>query len=214
MSHVRDVFDQAFCAEFSELLESRRDVRHFKRDPIADAVIAELVETTRFSPSVGYSQPWRFVKVDSAQRRDAVIASFHRANAAALSSYEGERAQLYASLKLAGLHEAPVHLAVFCDETTPSGHGLGAKTMPETLHYSAVMAIYTLWLAARARGIGIGWISILEPDVVKSALDVPQSWHLIAYLCAGYPESYKKTPELRRAGWEDFDARSIRLTSR
>lgn len=212
--NVREMFDESFLAEFLELLESRRDVRHFKADPIPDETIAQLVQLTRFSPSVGYSQPWRFVRVDSPERRAAVIASFHRANADALSSYEGERAALYARLKLSGLHEAPVHLAVFCDATTGTGKGLGAKTMPQTLDYSTTMAIYTLWLAARARGIGVGWVSILEPAAVQHALDVPHEWHLVAYLCVGYPATYEKTPELCRAGWEEFDARSIQLTLR
>jgi len=212
--HVRQVFDRSFQVEFCELLESRRDVRRFRSDPIPDETIEGLVELTRFSPSVGYSQPWRFVKVDSAQRREAVIASFQRANADALASFEGERALLYARLKLSGLQDAPVHLAVFCDATTTTGKGLGAKTMPETLRYSAAMAIYTLWLAARVQGIGVGWVSILEPDLVRAALEVPPEWQFVAYLCLGYPESYDKTPELNREGWEEFDARSTQLTPR
>lgn len=210
----RSTFDAAFQAELAELLELRRDVRHFTREPLPPRAIEELVELTRFSPSVGYSQPWRFVKVEDPQRRAAVIASFQRANESALASYDGERAQLYAQLKLAGLQEAPEHLAVFCDAETQTGSELGAKTMPQTREYSASMAIYTLWLAARARGIGIGWVSILEPDVVSNALDVPPSWRFIAYLCLGYPATYERTPELQRAGWENFDPRSTTLIYR
>jgi 5,6-dimethylbenzimidazole synthase len=208
------LFDESFQAEFLKLLELRRDVRHFKPDPIPDEAIAELVRLTRFSPSVGYSQPWRFVKVDSSERRRVVIASFQRANSAALASYEGERAMLYARLKLSGLQEAPVHLAVFCDTATETGKKLGALTMPQTLEYSAAMAIYTLWLAARARGIGVGWVSIVEPEVVERTLDVPEGWRLVAYLCVGYPASYEAEPELRREGWEDVDERSTRLVIR
>jgi 5,6-dimethylbenzimidazole synthase len=211
---VQKTFDAAFQARFLELLQLRRDVRHFTNEPIPEETVERLVAVTRYSPSVGYSQPWRFVKVDSQQRRDAVIASFNRANAAALASYEGERALLYARLKLSGLREAPIHLAVFSDSSTATGKGLGAKTMPEMLAYSTTMAIYTLWLAARAKGIGVGWVSILEPGVVKEVLDVPLEWHFVAYLCIGYPQAYEQTPELRRAGWEDFDARSIRLILR
>uniref|UniRef100_E6Q875 Putative cob(II)yrinic acid a,c-diamide reductase n=1 Tax=mine drainage metagenome TaxID=410659 RepID=E6Q875_9ZZZZ len=211
---VTVTFDESFRKQFVELLALRRDVRNFKSDPIPDGVVTELVSLTRTSPSVGYSQPWRFVRVDSAKRRAAVIASFERANADALASYEGERATSYARLKLAGLHEAPVHLAVFCDDATETGKGLGAKTMPETLAYSTTMAIYTLWLAARARGIGVGWVSILYPQEIERALDVPDGWRFIAYLCLGYPASYEKTPELLRAGWEKFDERSTHLTIR
>ncbi len=212
--NVPDVFDESFQLQFHELLESRRDVRHFKTDPVPDTVVTELVALTRLSPSVGFSQPWRFVRVDSAERREAIHGSFQRASADALASYEGERAALYAQLKLAGFREAPVHLAVFCDAATDTGKGLGSKTMPETLAYSTTMAIYTLWLAARARGIGLGWVSILDPREVERALDVPDGWRFIAYLCLGYPAGYEKTPELLRAGWEKFDARSTELTIR
>ncbi len=211
---VPDAFDESFQRDLYTLFESRRDVRSFTSDPVPDAVISELVALTRLSPSVGFSQPWRFVQVDSAERRGAVIESFKRANAEALASYEGERAALYARLKLAGFREAPVHLAVFCDDATDTGKGLGAKTMPETRAYSTTMAIYTLWLAARARGIGIGWVSILDPREVERALDVPEGWRFIAYLCVGYPATYENTPELLRAGWEDFDPRSTHLTIR
>jgi 5,6-dimethylbenzimidazole synthase len=210
----RAEFASTFQAELAELLALRRDVRHFTGDPLPAGTIEELVAATRCSPSVGYSQPWRFVKVDDVARRAAVIASFERANAEALGSYEGERAQIYANLKLAGLREAPEHLAVFCDEATETGSELGARTMPQTRAYSAAMAIYTLWLTARVRGIGLGWVSILETDRVREALDVPEPWQFIAYLCIGYPQSYERTPELLRAGWEEPDPRSTTLTYR
>jgi 5,6-dimethylbenzimidazole synthase len=211
---MREVFSDAFVADFNELLECRRDVRHFKPDPLEPGAIEALVALTRLGPSVGYSQPWRFVYVASADRRAAIVASFERANADALASYESERAAAYAQLKLSGLREAPVHLAVFCDGETATGSGLGARTMPETLAYSTAMAIYTFWLAARARGVGVGWVSIIEPDVVVEVLDVPSHWQLVAYLCVGYPKDASAIPELRRLGWEDFDPRSTDLLER
>ncbi len=131
-----------------------------------------------------------------------VSASFARANREALDGYEGDERALYAKLKLAGLDKAPVHLAVFADDATHRGAGLGRKTMPETLRYSVVGAIHTLWLAARAEGLGLGWISILEPDTVTHALSVPEAWTLVAYLCIGHPEEEHIDPELVRAGWE------------
>ena len=134
---------------------------------------------------MGRSQPWRFVYVDSAERRLAVVKSFTDANARALAGYSGEKHEIYAGLKLAGLKEAPVHLAVFSDDATHTGSGLGQQTMPETLHYSVVAAIQTLWLAARADGIGMGWVSILDPKAVTRVLDVPPTWSLVAYLCLG-----------------------------
>jgi 5,6-dimethylbenzimidazole synthase len=211
---LRGAFDDAFLAAFADLLESRRDVRRFRTEPLESGVLEELVAQTRFGPSVGYSQPWRFVSVESPGRRAAIRASFERANADALASYAGERAAAYAQLKLSGLREAPVHLAVFCDGETSTGSGLGARTMPETLAYSTAMAIYTFWLAARARGIGVGWVSILEPEIVCGALDVPAHWQFVAYLCVGYPSETSATPELKRVGWEDFDARSTDLIVR
>ena len=124
------------------------------------------------------------------------------ANKRALEGYSGEKHAIYAELKLAGLKEAPVHLAVFSDDPTHTGSGLGQQTMPETLHYSVVAAIQTLWLAARADGIGMGWVSILDPVAVTKALDVPEGWSLVAYLCLGLPAEEHLDPELERHHWE------------
>ena len=120
-----------------------------------------------------------------------------------LDSYEGERRAHYAGLKLAGLDDAPVHLAVFADEAAETGHGLGRGTMPETLRYSVVAAVQTLWLAARAEGLGLGCISIIEPEIVARVLDVPEDWALIAYLCIGLPVEEHLDPELDRHRWQE-----------
>lgn len=196
------MFDAAFRARLEELIRWRRDVRRFRPDPVPDATITELIGLAALAPSVGNSQPWRFVTVAEEGRRRRVVANFEACNADALADYEGEQAKLYASLKLAGLKEAPVQLGVFCDTATEFGHGLGRKTMPEMLHYSVVGAVSTLWLAARARGIGVGWVSILEPAEIARILEVPDGWELVAYLCVGYPEESHLEPELQRAGWQ------------
>ena len=195
-------FTADFREQFRQLLAWRRDVRRFRRDPVDPAMLAELLELACYAPSVGNSQPWRFVIVDDSSRRSAVIASFERSNLAAAATYTGERAAAYARLKLEGLQEAPCHVAVFADEATDAGLGLGRRTMPETLQYSAVAAVHTLWLAARVRGIGVGWVSILERGEVSRALDVPAHWDLIAYLCVGYPDEEHLDPELERHGWQ------------
>lgn len=195
-------FGPEFAAAFRDLVLWRRDVRRFRTDPLSETLVARLIELACHAPSVGNCQPWRFVLVDEPARRDAVRASFHRANKTALEGYDGEARALYARLKLEGLEAAPVHLAVFADETTERGARLGRQTMPETLRYSVVGAVQTLWLAARAEGIGVGWISILEPDTVTAALDVPSDWTLIAYLCLGWPVEEHLDPELERAGWQ------------
>jgi 5,6-dimethylbenzimidazole synthase len=195
-------FDEEFRAKFAELLIWRRDVRHFLGLPLPEGAIERLLATACLAPSVGLSQPWRFVLVESAGRRQAVRENFVAANAAALAAYHGERAALYAKLKLAGLETAPEHLAVFAEPDPPQGAMLGRRTMPETTAYSAVTAIHTLWLAARAEGIGMGWVSILDPDSINRDLDVPAHWRFIGYFCIGYPAEELDVPELERRCWE------------
>lgn len=208
------VFDAAFQRQLDDLFRWRRDVRRFRPAAVAPALIEDLLRFAAHTPSVGNSQPWRFVSVDSAPRRQAVIANFNHCNALALKSYEGARAALYAKLKLAGLREAPVHLAVFSDHATSAGGGLGRETMPETLDYSVVAAIHAFWLAARAHGLGVGWVSIIDPLDAARSLDVPESWRLIAYLCVGFPESEHTDPELERYGWQARDPQSAILHRR
>jgi 5,6-dimethylbenzimidazole synthase len=195
-------FDAAFRERFAELVRWRRDVRRFRSDPIPQALIETLLALASHAPSVGLSQPWRFVLVETEARRAAIRENFARANESALNGYAGERQARYARLKLEGLSQAPVHLAVCADETTGQGHGLGRQTMPETIRYSVVAAIQTLWLAARAEGLGVGWVSILDPDAARAVLDLPEGWTFVAYLCLGWPEEEHDDPELERHGWE------------
>ena len=180
----------------------RRDVRQFKRDPVDEDLLDSLLDLAQFAPSVGNSQPWRWMRVQSSAARSRVKGSFLKANAQALAGYEGERAERYAQLKLAGLDDAPVHYAVFADHDTCQGHGLGRRTMPETLDYSVASAIMLFWMAARAEGIGVGWVSILDPAKIPELLDVPAQWRFIAYLCVGWPQDHHVTPELERQGWQ------------
>ena len=195
-------FDKTFRATFRDLVLWRRDVRRFRTDPVDEKLLDDLIEIATHAPSVGLSQPWRFVTVDAPAQRQAIRCNFMRCNAEALAAQSGDRATHYAQLKLAGLDDAPIHLAVFADSTTEQGHGLGRHTMPEMIDYSAVAAVHTLWLAARAEGIGMGWVSILDPGEVATTLDVPTSWKLIGYFCLGYPEAESEMPELERAAWE------------
>jgi 5,6-dimethylbenzimidazole synthase len=208
------VFGTLFRTQLEDLFLWRRDVRRFRADPVSTARVEGLLTTAALAPSVGNSQPWRFVSVETAAVRDAVIADFSACNAAALACYEGERAAVYAKLKLAGLQEAPVHLAVFCDHATEAGHGLGRKTMPETLDYSVVAAIHTFWLAARAQGLGVGWVSILDPAEVARVLRVPDAWKLVAYLCVGIPQEEHLDPELERQHWQERTGGSAKLLTR
>jgi 5,6-dimethylbenzimidazole synthase len=202
-------FDETFRREFADLVAWRRDVRRFRPGIVPEATLGLLFGLAACAPSVGNSQPTRFVRVDDEARREAVRANFEAANRDALGAYCGERAKLYATMKLAGLREAPIHLAVFSDETTAQGHGLGARTMPETRRYSAVCALNTFWLAARAYGLGVGWVSILDPDGLAATLDVPADWSFVAYLCVGWPQEEHLTPELERAGWQARTPHSV-----
>ena len=195
--------DQSHRDALQDVLEWRRDVRNFKPDPIADDRLANLHAAMDLAPSVGNARPWRVVQVQSPDKRAAVIADFEDANAKAAANYSGSKRNAYMKLKLAGLHDAPVHLAVFTDHTPAEGHGLGRQTMPEMLNYSTVAAIHTLWLAARADNIGMGWVSIVNPAKICAILDAPTTWSLTAYLCLGIAETQDDTPLLHRKHWQE-----------
>ncbi|MFL5253599.1 MAG: 5,6-dimethylbenzimidazole synthase, partial [Rhodopila sp.] len=176
-------FDDAFRTQLDALFRWRRDIRHFQATPVPAATIDALLEVASLAPSVGLCQPWRFVMVGSPERRAAVRASFERCNAEALAGQEPTLAAAYARLKLHGIDMAPCQFALFADTDPAQGHSLGRRTMPETTAYSAVMAVHTLWLAARALGIGLGWVSILDPAIMHEILDVPRDWRFIGYFC-------------------------------
>ena len=190
----------------------RRDVRRFRSDKVEAAVLDRCLCAFGLAPSVGLSEPWRVIDVTSQSARAAAIANFTSANAIALAGYHDEKASLYASLKLSGMQEAPIHLAIYCDEASPKGANLGATTMPEMRAYSVVGAITLFWLLARAEGLGVGWVSILDPAQLASDLKSPADWHLVGYLCVGWPETDSDTPELERAGWETRSPTLIRET--
>ena len=195
-------FDDRHTQMLVDLLTWRRDVRHFDTAPIENTDIALLRQAMSLAPSVGNSQPWRVVSVETAALRERIIANHDAANKAASGIYEGARLAQYCDLKLAALREAPLQLAIFTELEPVEGHGLGRQSMPETLSYSTVLAIHGLWLVARTRNLGVGWVSILDGEDVARTLGVPQSWRLTAYLCIGHPAYQDDTPELERVGWQ------------
>ena len=197
-----DLFPKAFQSDLADLMRWRRDVRRFRTDPVDDALLQDCLETFLLAPSVGLSEPWRVIRVESPETRAAAQKNFQSANQDALQGYCGDKAALYSELKLSGMECAPVHLAVYCDEATDKGSGLGAKSMPEMRRYSVVGAINLFWLAARARGLGVGWVSILDQARLNKDLTVPADWRLVAYLCIGWPEKNSTTPELETLGWD------------
>ncbi|AZI37769.1 putative cob(II)yrinic acid a,c-diamide reductase [Caenibius tardaugens NBRC 16725] len=215
MPETPPLFDASFQQQFGQLLRWRRDVRHFASQPVAEADMRTMLDCAALAPSVGHSQPWRFVRLRTPALRDRLVAHVDGANARAAERYAGDsRLQHYLSLKLHGLREAPELLAVYCEEQPEAGHGLGIATMPEMLRYSCVMAVHNLWLAARLRGIGVGWVSILDPGEVQALLDVPAHWSLIALLCIGYPVEESETPELELRGWQGREALADRVLER
>ncbi|WP_417672230.1 5,6-dimethylbenzimidazole synthase [Roseibium sp.] len=207
-------FNADFRERLEELVRWRRDVRRFRREPLPDGLLDRILSVADLAPSVGNSQPWRVVLVETPERRQEIIRNFEVENLKAKGQYSGDQAQQYARLKLAGLRDAPIHLAVFCEDNPEQGHGLGRATMPETLAYSVVGMIQTLWLAARAEGVGLGWVSILRPEDVTATLDVRDSWRFIAYLCLGYPEEEHLDPELERHEWQQRTLTDERLFRR
>ena len=195
-------FNIAFREALRDLMRWRRDVRHFRNQPVDRDLVMACLEEACKGPSVGNSQPWRFVFVDTPEARAKVRANFEAANAEALAAYHGEQAERYARLKLSGLDIAPVQVAVFADLESAEGAGLGARTMPETKAYSVVAAIQCLWLLLRAEGLGLGWVSILEPDQLSADLAAEPGWRFIGYLCIGWPTDTHERPELEREGWQ------------
>ena len=197
-----EAFSDSFRTDLSQLMRWRRDVRRFRSDPVDESLLMQCLDTFHLAPSVGLSEPWRIVRVTSPELRQKSIENYQTANATALDGYDGEKAAMYSGLKLSGMSEAPEHIAIFCDDSTTKGSGLGATTMPEMRRYSVVGAINLMWLHARSHGLGMGWVSILDAPKLCADLDIPQDWSLIAYLCIGWPEANSTTPELETAGWE------------
>jgi 5,6-dimethylbenzimidazole synthase len=196
-------FSAAERAAVYRAIGSRRDVRaDFIGDTVPDDVLERVLAAANLAPSVGLSQPWRFIVVRDLASRRRVRAAFEAANASAAAAYTGEELERYARLTLQGILEAPVNICVVCDDDPQRGHGLGRQTMPETARYSTVCAIQNLWLAARVEGLGVGWVSIIDPRELRAIFAIPERLTIVAYLCVGYVRGFADEPDLLRAGWE------------
>jgi 5,6-dimethylbenzimidazole synthase len=196
-----DVFSPAERAGLYRVIESRRDVRAFRTDPIATETLARILGAAHHAPSVGLMQPWNFIVIRDAATKARVKALFEVQNERAVANYAGARADLYRSLKLEGIEEAPINLCVTCDRTRSSPHVLGRNTVTDTDVYSTCCAIQNLWLAARVEGVGVGWVSILDYDDLRPIFGIPETVLPVAYLCVGYPRAFLGEPELQRRGW-------------
>jgi 5,6-dimethylbenzimidazole synthase len=195
-------FSPADRAAVYRAIESRRDVRdEFSERPIEDEVLARLLRAAHHAPSVGLSQPWNFVLVRDPAAKAAIHAVFERRNAEAAAMFDGERADRYRRLKLEGILKAPVNLCVTCDRDRGGPVVLGRTHQRDVDLYSTVCAVQNLWLAARAEGVGVGWVSIFEPQDLKTLLGVPDEAAVVAYLCLGYVDRLHGRPELEARGW-------------
>lgn len=181
---------------------TRRDVRgQFKPDPVPDQVLARILSAAHHAPSVGFMQPWDFVVVKDPAIKRLVKGDFDAANFEAVNMFEGGRQDIYKSLKLEGIIEAPIGICVTCDRARTGPVVIGRTANPEMDLYSSVCAVQNLWLAARAENLGVGWVSIIHHDSLRKTLKMPQNIIPIAYLCIGYVTFFHEKPELEKAGW-------------
>ncbi len=186
-----------------KVMRGRRDIRRFRPAPVPDQVLRRILEMAHLAPSVGFMQPWNFLVITSAELRRQVKASFEETNAHELARIDDSaRRELYTRLTLEGILEAPLNIAVTCDSRRDAPFVLGRAPMPDTDLFSTCLAIQNLWLAARAEGVGVGWVSILDRAAIEHLLQLPTGVRLVAYLCVGYPIEFRPRPMLEEAGWK------------
>lgn len=180
----------------------RRDTRsEFKPDPIPKEVLQRVLEAAHHAPSVGFMQPWDFILVENLNIRQEIKNGFEQAHAQATKLFEGQRGEQYKSIKLEGILEAPLGVCITCDRTRNGPVVIGRTAQPEMDLYSTVCAVQNFWLAARAENLGVGWMSIIDYNVLKKTLNIPEHITPIAYLCVGYVSHFQEKPELEKAGW-------------
>lgn len=196
------LFGQEEVQLLEEVILHRRDVRgnRFIQKEVAADIVEKILFAGVNAPSVGFSQPWEYIVINDAKVKNQIKASFQEENEKASAQFKGAKADTYTQLKLEGIVEAPINIAVFYK---PSEHPvLGQTSMKEAGVYSVVCAIQNMWLMARALNVGLGWVSILDPNKVKQILNAPEDRQLIGYLCLGYVDLFYENPELERLKWE------------
>ncbi|WP_224003191.1 5,6-dimethylbenzimidazole synthase [Aureimonas sp. SA4125] len=194
-------FDEADRAAVYRAIATRRDIRsEFLPGPVDPAALARILGAAHQAPSVGFMQPWNFLLLHSLETRARVHAAFARANAEAADLFDGESQALYRQLKLEGILKAPLNICVTCDRER-GGTVLGRTHNREMDLYSTVCAVQNLWLAARAKGIGVGWVSIYHEPDLREILKIPPAVAIVAYLCVGHVERQHAGPELAAKGW-------------
>lgn len=194
-------FPEAWRRGLYETIMRRRDMRSFLPDAIPDETLARILLAAHQAGSVGLSQPWNFLVIENREVRAQVRAHVEAERLRAADAFEKERREQYLSFKLEGILDAPINLCVTCDRERFGPAVIGRNTIPETAVYSTCCAIQNLWLAARAEGVGVGWVSIMEPAVLRTILGIPDRIVPVAYLCVGFVESFPERPILEIRGW-------------
>ncbi|MEO3788334.1 5,6-dimethylbenzimidazole synthase [Actinocorallia sp. B10E7] len=194
-------FDPAERAAFYEIVGARRDIRRFRPDPVPEEVLRRVLEAAHAAPSVGHSQPWRFLVVRDGSLRDAAALMAEREKLAQADLLEEERARRLRDLSLEGIRAAPLGVVVCCDRRTPAAGVLGRATFPDADVWSCACAIQNLWLAARAEGLGMGWVTLFPPEELAALLGLPEGVVTLGWLCLGWPDERPPEPGLQRRGW-------------
>jgi 5,6-dimethylbenzimidazole synthase len=200
-SDSQQIFSKEKREGVYEAIYKRRDMRHFLKDPIDPTVLGRILDAAHHAGSVGYMQPWNFIVINEADVKLRIADIFSRANAKAAQKFDGDRKSLYNSLKLEGITDSPINICITCDRTRFGPNVLGRDTIPETDIFSTCCAVQNLWLAARAEGLAVGWVSILYPEELKQILKVPEHIFPVAYLCIGHTKTFYDKPMLETAGW-------------
>jgi 5,6-dimethylbenzimidazole synthase len=196
-----NAFSEAERAAVYRAIRERRDVRRFRSTPIPDDIIQRLLRAAACAPSVGYMQPWNFLVIHDLEVRRRIHQAFLQANTEAQAMFPPERRSQYGALKLEGILESGLNLCITCDRSRFGPVVLGRTCQSDMDLFSTVCAVQNLWLAARAEGVGVGWVSIIKPDDLRSILQLPENVIPIAYLCVGYTDSFASEPELKTLGW-------------
>ncbi|MFJ9772160.1 nicotinate-nucleotide--dimethylbenzimidazole phosphoribosyltransferase [Kitasatospora sp. NPDC101157] len=195
-------YDEAGRDAVHQVIRERRDIRNgFRPDPIPHEVLIRVLEAAHTAPSVGYSQPWDFVVIRSAKTRKRMHALAERQRAAYADSLPKGRAKQFREIKIEAILETPVNIVVTADRTRGGRHTLGRHTQPQMAPYSAALAVENLWLAARAEGLGVGWVSFFDDEELVRELGLPEHLEVVAYLCVGFVDSFPDEPELEQQGW-------------
>lgn len=197
-----NAFNESEKAAVYRAIHERRDVRsQFLPDPIPEEVLKRLLTAAHAAPSVGFMQPWDFIIIDDLEIKQRIKANFESENSKAAEHYTGQTADLYRGLKLEGICESPINICITCDRTRGGEQVLGRNSIIEMDLFSTCLAVQNLWLAARAEGIGVGWVSILDNDFLHQQLQLPPKVYPLAYLCVGYVSEFLEQPELAQKGW-------------